>query len=171
MTSRTVDIKCGLHDDTTLYCVIWYIDDIKLSIACISENIEAVNSLRFTADVNLQKRYGRTPLHVACRYGKADAVQMSLSVSPNTDITDDYRRTPIETANFYGNNEVITFFSPLASTNTVNLVANVTKNRKSLSGHRHPSSPFPQYLVSGYPISHNCVHVRRQEKTKRCVGG
>ncbi len=60
-------------------------------------------------------------------YGNEDIVSTLLSVLPNTDVTDDDKRTQIETATFNGIEEVISCFSLLALTDTVSLVTNDTE--------------------------------------------
>ncbi len=86
-----------------------------------------MNSLLYTADVNLQSSQGWTPLHCACRYGNVNIVQTLLSMLPNTDITDICKGTAMSTADLNGNNQLILCFFPLTSNDTVNSVVNVTK--------------------------------------------
>ena len=47
-----------------------------LEIACMRGNVDLVEALLIGRDVNCQDKYGNTPLHMACRYEKADIVRL-----------------------------------------------------------------------------------------------
>ncbi len=122
---RAVNILCGRHDDTSLHLVVWYEVETEFTLACWCGNNEVVKSLLYIADLNLQNKTGRTPLHSACEYDCEDIVQTLLSCLPNTVITDDNMRTPVLTARLYDYNEVVSCFFQSMSVDTVNSVANV----------------------------------------------
>jgi ankyrin repeat protein len=118
VTPHTVNIQCGMYNDSALHSVIWRSRDTRVNAlhnACRNNNIEVVNTLLYTDDVNVQESSGNTPLHDACQWGNVDIVKSLISVFANTSITDDYKRTPVEHAKYHGNNEVVSSCSQLLS--------------------------------------------------------
>ncbi len=86
-----------------------------LGTACINNDFDAVHTLLYSSEVNVQNSDGNTPLHHACHHGNLDIVQTLLSMLPDTSITNDPRRTPCETAKYFGNSDVVWCFSWLIS--------------------------------------------------------
>ncbi|KAK2004200.1 ankyrin [Colletotrichum falcatum] len=46
-------------------------------------------------EINTSSAFAGTPLHVACRYGRADVVEMLLHAGADTELTNSFGRTPI----------------------------------------------------------------------------
>jgi ankyrin repeat protein len=116
VTPHTVNIQCGIYNNSALHSVIWNSRDpgeSRLQTACANNDIEEVNTFLYTDDVNVQDNSGDTSLHEACRYGNVEVVECLLSVFANVNITNDSRRTPVEQAEYYGNDQLVPGFSQL----------------------------------------------------------
>jgi ankyrin repeat protein len=116
VTPHTVNIQCGKYSNSALHFVIWhgrYSGESNLHRAYSNSNIKAVNALLYTDDVSVQDNGGNTPLHRSCQFGDVDIVESLLSVFANTIITNDYKRTPAELANYVANSELEPCFSQL----------------------------------------------------------
>jgi ankyrin repeat protein len=87
-----------------------------------------VDSLLYSADVDEQDASGRTPLHNACQMDDKYIVQSLLSVFARTDITDDDRRTPIDTGQTLQYNNVLSCFTPLLSSRDTTHTVYVTQS-------------------------------------------
>jgi hypothetical protein len=118
VTPHTVNIQCGLYMDSALHFTVWYTGPtwnrgVNLHKACLHSNRKQVISLMYSADIDEQNSTGRTPLHNACHIDDKYIVQSLLSVFACTDITDDEKYTPIDTAKFYNHNNLLSCFTPL----------------------------------------------------------
>jgi ankyrin repeat protein len=65
-------------------------------------DVDAMNDLLYTCDVDLQASTGMTALHAACMDGHVEATRLLLSWFVRTDITDISRRTPAMMAQQHG---------------------------------------------------------------------
>jgi ankyrin repeat protein len=181
VTPHTVNIQCGEYNDSALHFVIWHGRDSRvnaLHTACGDNDIETVNTLLYIDDVNVQAGNGDTPLHRASRYGNVDIVQSLLSVFADINITDDYRRTPVEHVKYYGNNELVPCFSQLlprcANTATnVTTSVSVTQSTSSVAsitdvtiGDVTIGDVTISDVTSGY-VTISDVHSRQQHDRKR----
>jgi hypothetical protein len=63
--------------------------------SCYRGDTAAVVDVVYECDVNMQDRDGRTAMHYACMNGHLDTVKVLLSVFADTNITDDYGKTPV----------------------------------------------------------------------------
>jgi ankyrin repeat protein len=117
VTPHTVNIQCGRYNDSALHSVIWHGRDRgvnRLHRACLNNNIQVVITLMYTDDndVNVQDNYGDTRhCTLLVGVGNVDIVECLLSVFANTNITNDDKRTPVEHAKYFGNNELVPCFS------------------------------------------------------------
>jgi hypothetical protein len=133
VTPHTVNIQCGVCMDSALHLTIWYTGptwyrSANLHHACRNGDRERVGSLLYSADVNEQSSYGCTPLHNACRMDDKYIVQSLLSVFASTDITDNDRRTPIDTANRLNTSNLLSCFTPLLSSRDTTHTVYVTQS-------------------------------------------
>jgi ankyrin repeat protein len=162
VTPHTVNIQCGVYNDSALHSVIWRGRDTRVNAlhnACANNNIEEVNTLLYTDDVNVQANYGNTPLHRACQFGNVDIVWSLISVFANTNITNDKRRTLVEVAKDFGNNELVSCFSQCRnkySDTTTNVTTSVSVPQ-STSG-----------IASITDVTISDVHSRQQHE-RQCV--
>ncbi len=97
VTPRTVNSLCGEHNDSVFHVIIRYEPENNhtLLTACYENDIDAVHTLLYSSDANLQGSDGCTPLHLACLGGNVDIVHMLLSVHSHTttlQMTTDKRR-------------------------------------------------------------------------------
>jgi hypothetical protein len=168
VTPHTVNIQCGKYNDSAFHSVIWHGRDLgenRLHEACRDNNIQVVKSLVYNNenDVNVQASNGGTPLHFACGYKNVDVVECLLSVFANTNITDDEKETPLEAAEYYGNNELVLCFSQflnMCPDTTTNVTTSVSVTQ-STSG----NASITDVTISDVTVSD--VHSRQQHERKR----
>jgi hypothetical protein len=117
VTPHTVNIQCGDCNDSALHFVICsiYEKNWKHSLhnACSRADIGDVSVALHCTNVDMINQAGDTPLHLVCQNGSIDIVRMLMSVFARVDITNDDRHTPIQTANRYGNKELVQYMSHL----------------------------------------------------------
>jgi hypothetical protein len=121
VTPHAVNVQCGNRMDSALHYVIWCDTSWWTSPfhrACFHYEIEKVNSLVYTTDVDIQDSAGYTPLHMACQTSDKNIVRLLLSVFASVDVTDDYRQTAMDRAKHFGNDELLPFLSQLVLPST-----------------------------------------------------
>jgi hypothetical protein len=115
VTPYTVNLQCGTYNDSSLHFVIFYTNQANwnhsLHNACYRGDIRDALNTVYSTDVNMIDQSGSTPLHWACRYNNVDIVRILMSVFARDDITDNDKRTSIETANYYGNEDLVPYMS------------------------------------------------------------
>jgi ankyrin repeat protein len=164
VTPHTVNIQCGRYNDSALSTVIWrsYNSRVNaLHVACTNSNIDTVNTLLYTDDVNVQNNDGDTPMHCACQMGNVDIVGCLISVFADTNITDNDKTTPVEQAEFFGNNELISCFSQLLP-RWADTTINATSVTTSVSVTQSTSG-----IASITDATISDVHSRQQHERKR----
>ena len=67
------------------------------------------------ADVNAKGVRGGTPLHIACRYGSSEIVELLLARGADVDEEDIDRQTPLMMACYAGSSSlaIVIFFFPI----------------------------------------------------------
>ena len=83
-----------------------------LLVASIEGNLEKVKRLVFewNADVNVQNRYGDTPLHWAVCKGHLDVIKFLLENGADVEAKNKAKETPMCWAAWSGNTEAVKLF-------------------------------------------------------------
>jgi ankyrin repeat protein len=118
VTPHTVNIQCGRYCDSALNFVMCYFDGNtwarSLHGACGRSSIHEVRNLvHGPNNVDVADQRMCTPLHVACRIGNLDIVQLLLPVFASVDITEDGRLTSLDVAILHGNEVLVPYMSQL----------------------------------------------------------
>jgi len=83
-----------------------------LEIACMKGNVDLVEALLIGRDVNCQDKYGNTPLHMACKYEKADIVNwLTLEKRCSQGIQNSKGELPLHIASGRGSCEIVKLVS------------------------------------------------------------
>lgn len=110
VTPRIINTPCGDYDDTALHHVIWQAEDFisyPLFLVCASKTLARVSDLLYDQDVNTQYKDGYTLLHFSCALCFKEGVEILLSVCADKEITADDRKTAVDAAKYYNNNNDI----------------------------------------------------------------
>jgi hypothetical protein len=101
-----VNMVTGGKRNTALHDVIWFTRETPLQESCNRGDTAAVVDVVYESDVNMQARDGKTAMHLACMNGHLDTVKVLLSVFADTNITNDFGRTPVVLCEYYDSPEL-----------------------------------------------------------------
>jgi hypothetical protein len=102
VTPHTVNMMSGTARDTALHFTCFSGTHNQLYEVCGCGDVDVMNDLLCSSDVDFQDSYGYTALHLACSNGQVEVTRLLLSWFARTDITDNDRRTPAMTAQQFG---------------------------------------------------------------------
>jgi ankyrin repeat protein len=101
-----VNMASGKRYNTALHEVIWHTQMTPLHWSCYNCDAAAVADVVYKSDVNMQDGAGRTAIHHACMNEHLDLVKVLLSVFADTNITNDFGKTPVALCEYYGSPEL-----------------------------------------------------------------
>lgn len=76
----------------------------------VAGKLEDVKKFTNLSNLNLKDIHGKTPLHVACQFNRADIAKLLLSMGPDIRIKDNMGNTPLHYACMNGSSDIIQFF-------------------------------------------------------------